>query len=88
MRWAARRDQSEDEIVLVLEQHGFHVEKISAPGVPDLILSRANRWYLAEVKTGKARLTKAQTFFHAAARAPIPILRTVEQAVAWARGLA
>ena len=87
MRWAARRDQSEDDIVLALEQMGFHVERVSAPGFPDLCLSRAGRFYLAECKTGKGRLTKAQTFFHAAARAPIPILRTVDQAVAWARGL-
>lgn len=88
MRWAARRDQSEDDIVLALEQMGFHVERVSAPGFPDLALSRAGRWYLAEVKTGKARLTKAQVVFHGAARAPIPILRTVDQAVAWAWGLA
>lgn len=87
MRWAARRDQSEDDIVLALEQMGFHVEQVSAPGFPDLVLSRGGRWYLAECKTGKGRLTKAQSVFHAAARAPIPILRTVEQAVEWARGL-
>ncbi len=87
MRWAARRDQSEDDIVLALEQMGFHVELVSAPGFPDLALSRAGRWYLAEVKTGKARLTKAQVVFHGAARAPIPIFRTVSHAVEWARGL-
>lgn len=88
MRYAARRDESEDDIVRALEQMGFHVARVSAPGFPDLCLSRAGRWFLVECKTDKGRLTKAQTLFHAAARAPIPILCTVDQAVAWARGIA
>lgn len=86
-RYAARRDTTEPEIIMALEQMGFHVEQISAPGLPDLLLSRAGQWLVAEVKTGKGRLTKAQHVFHGAAKAPIPILRTVEQAVEWARGL-
>ena len=86
-RYAAKRDTTEPEIIMALEQMGFHVEQISAPGLPDLLLSRAGQWLVAEVKTGKGRLTKAQHVFHGAARAPIPILRTVEQAVEWARGL-
>ena len=86
-RYAAKRDTTEPEIIMALEQMGFHVERVSAPGFPDLALSRGNRWYLAECKTGKRRLTKAQTYFHAVAKAQIPILRTVEQAVEWARGL-
>ena len=86
-RYAAKRDTTEPEIIMALEQMGFHVEQISAPGLPDLLLSRAGQWLVAEVKTGKGRLTKAQHVFHGAAKAPIPILRTVEQAVEWARGL-
>lgn len=86
-RYAAKRDTTEPEIIMALEQMGFHVEQISAPGLPDLLISRGGQWYVAECKTGKRRLTKAQHVFHGAARAPIPILRTVEQAVAWARGL-
>lgn len=86
-RYAARRDTTEPEIILALEQMGFHVEQVSAPGIPDLILSRGGQFYLAEVKTGKGRLTKAQSVFHAAHRAQIPILRTVEQAIEWARRL-
>ena len=72
---------------MALEQHGFEVTKVSAPGLPDLLLSRAGQHYLAECKTGKKGLTKAQIDFHKRSRAPIPILRTVEQAVEWARGL-
>lgn len=86
-RYKAQRDTTEPDIIMALEQMGFHVEQISAPGLPDLLLSRAGQWLVAEVKTGKGRLTKAQHVFHGAARAPIPILRTVEQAVEWARGL-
>ena len=40
-RYAARRDTTEPEIIMALEQMGFHVEQISAPGLPDLLLSRA-----------------------------------------------
>ena len=86
-RYAARRDTTEPEIIMALEQMGFHVEQISAPGLPDLLLSRAGQWLVAEVKTGKGRLTKAQHVFHGAAKAPIPLLRTVEHAVEWAKGL-
>lgn len=84
-RFAAKRDLTEPEIILVLQAHGFHVQQVSAQGLPDLLLSRAGCWYVAECKTGKRGLTPAQVAFHGDARAPIPIFRTVEDAVTWAR---
>jgi len=80
-----KRDDVEADIIGVLHQMGFQVERLSGPGVPDLLLSRAGRWLVAEIKGPKGRLTKAQTIFHQQARANIPILRSVEQAVEWSR---
>ena len=82
-----RRDLVEEDIITTLERCGFHVERISAAGIPDLLLSRGGRWFVAEVKGAKGRLTKAQNIFHQQARAPIPILRSIEQAVEWSRSV-
>lgn len=86
--YGARRDGNEDEIIDALESLGFHVEPVSEPGVPDVILSRRGRWFLAEVKSLKGRETKAQTSFRSRARAPIPIFRKIGDVIAWERGLA
>lgn len=83
MRRAAKRDTSEEEVVQALEAIGFAVERLSAEGMPDLLMSKAGRWYVAEVKTGKRGLTPAQVRMHQAARADIPILRNREDAILW-----
>lgn len=87
LRRAAKRDAAECEVVKALTAVGFHVERLSAKGVPDLLLSRAGRWYVAEIKTGKGSETLAQVDFRKNAKAPIPILRTWSEAVKWANGL-
>jgi hypothetical protein len=86
-RYKAQRDATEPLIVTAFEQMGFSVTRLSANGLPDLLLSRAGEWHLIECKAGRNGLNKAQNVFHDAARAPIPIIRTVEQAVEWARNL-
>lgn len=86
-RYAARRDDNEAEIVAALESCGFHVERISEPGVPDLLLSRAGRWHLAEVKTEHGRLSKSQNAFRARARAPVPVFREIDDVLAWVKDL-
>ena len=80
-RYAKRRDTTEGEIVAVLRAAGFHVELIDRP--VDAIASRAGRWYLLEFKTGKKKTTTAQNRFIAEARAPVVILRSAGDAVAW-----
>lgn len=85
LRRAAKRDSIEADIVDALEKCGFHVTRLSAPGVPDLLLSRAGEWYTAEVKTGDKSLSPAQVHFHGQALASIPILRSVEDVVAFSR---
>jgi hypothetical protein len=86
-RYAARRDGNEDEICDALESLGFHVDCVSEPGIPDLILSRAGHWYVAECKVGKRRETKSQVSFRKRSRAPIPIFRDVGDVVDWEKGL-
>lgn len=83
LRYNARRDSNEASIIEALERMGCHVEQISGPGLPDLLVSRAGRWYVAEIKTAKGRKTKAQNKFAEAARAHVEILRTVDDAADW-----
>ena len=83
MRRAARRDTTEPEIVAALEGMGYVVDRVSAPGFPDLVLSRGNRFWLAECKTGKGRLTKAQNYFHDRHKAVVPIFRSIDDVIAW-----
>jgi len=79
-----KRDATEPAIVAALEACGFQVERISGSGVPDLLLSRAGRWYVAEAKSRLGRLTKDQEGFKDRARAPVPIFRSADDAVRWA----
>lgn len=50
MRRAARRDESEPEIVLALEAVGATVQRLSATGVPDLLVGWRRGMWLLEVK--------------------------------------
>lgn len=78
-----RRDRNEPEIMAELRAYGFQVEQVSGTGVPDLLLSRAGRWYTAEIKSEGEKLTEAQRAFHARAKAHIPVLRTAEDVGEW-----
>jgi Holliday junction resolvase len=85
LRRAARRDANEAQIVTALEQMGFSVERVNSPGIPDLLLSRAGQWYVAEVKTKDGRPTAAQIAMRQKAKAIVPVFRTIDDAAAWAR---
>lgn len=87
LRRDARRDANEPDLIKALEQLGFHVERLSGIGIPDLLLSRGRLWYTAEIKVRKGRETQAQKDFRARAKAPIPIFRTIDDVIAWERGL-
>lgn len=86
-RFAARRDDGEADIIEALEALGFHVEPMSEAGLPDLLLSRAGRWYTAECKSRHGRSTKAQVKFTERARAAVPIFRSVEDVLKWEKEL-
>lgn len=87
LRHNPRRDANEAAIVAALEAAGCHVERLSGFGVPDLLISRRGRWHVAEVKTPRGRLKKSQQRFAELARAPVAILRSVQEALDWARGI-
>ena len=76
MRRAARRDGSEAEIISALEACGFTVQQLSQKDVPDLLIAKGGRLWLAEVKTGKAKLRPGQQRF--VTKWPVIVLRSVE----------
>lgn len=94
MRLASRKDANQGVIVSTLRQLGFYVLDCSGvgrviPGFPDLILARRGALHLVEVKTGTGELRAEQTIFHKALEPfgiRIPVLRTVDDAVAFAGG--
>jgi hypothetical protein len=82
VRRAAKRDLSEPAIVTALRLCGWSVQPISVPDAPDLILGKAGRTYLAEVKTGKGKVKPGQALWHREWRgADVVILRSVDDAL-------
>jgi hypothetical protein len=85
-RYAARRDQNEDEIVDALLAEGFDVYKLNKP--LDLLVWRVNGtgYLLLEVKTPAGRITDDQTsFLQRTVGLPRGVVRTVEEALELAR---
>jgi hypothetical protein len=78
-------------VVRVLEAGGCLVQPLNIKGVPDLLVLHRGRLVLIEVKDGakvpsKQRLTKDQQPWHALwAKAPIRIVRSVEDALGFLR---
>jgi Holliday junction resolvase len=76
-----RRDGNEKEIVAALEAQGFVVDRISGKGLPDLLVSRAGRQWLVEVKMPKGAFKPSQVLWRQRFRGPAPItLRSVDDA--------
>ncbi len=57
---ARKRDWNEPEIVAALLKMGALVEKLSGPGLPDLLVCYRRKVFLLEVKTPRGRATEAQ----------------------------
>lgn len=83
-RRAAKRDAAEPAIVSALEALGCIVWRVSGKGLPDLIVLRAGKKWLADVKGPKEKPTPAQvelwTVALVFARCAVFILRTPEDA--------
>ena len=65
MSWRKRagggkRDTAEKPIVDALRAAGCVVRHIGGTGNPDLLVGYQGRWIVAEIKSGKAGITKAQ----------------------------
>lgn len=82
MRRAARRDVIESDVIQALERIGVTVERVSQPGLGDLLAHRADTGFkMIEVKSGKqGKLTNAQRATHQ--RLPIVVIRSVEEGLA------
>lgn len=84
MRWAAKRDANEPEIVAALEMAGWTVIKVSDSGFPDLLCARKGVLKLLEVKMPDGELTPAQekTFARIQrALVSVHVVRTPEEAL-------
>lgn len=85
-RFAAKRDASEPAIVEALEAHGFTVQRLSGPDVPDLLLGKGGITRVVEIKTGRRQLSPGQVEWWARWRGNRKIvLWTVDDAIDLAR---
>lgn len=83
-RFDAKRDSNEKAIVEVLEKRGYVVDRISAPGFPDLVVSKNGAAWFVEVKGPGRPFTDKQVKWRARWRGPAPYtLRTIEDALAF-----
>lgn len=81
-RYAAKRDQNEQQIIDALRAVGADVVPLSEEGVADLLVGWRGDNLMLEVKTSKGGLTPAQKRFAATWRGHYAIVRNVEEALA------
>ncbi|MFC0246816.1 hypothetical protein ACFOLL_13085 [Falsochrobactrum ovis] len=91
MRYAAKRDAVEPEIVMALQRCGFSVIRMDTP--VDLLAGFRGVSYLVEVKSGSKGYAKSlnpnqQTFAAQWNGGPVYILRSSDDAIAWAQSVA
>jgi len=83
MRWAAKSDANQQEIVNALRQVGASVLVLSrvGQGCADLACGIRGQTYFLEVKTDKGELTPAEKKFMKGWRGHYAIVRTPEEAL-------
>lgn len=79
----SRRDNNHSEIKAAFEQAGCSVADLSQAGggVPDLLVSLANKNHLVEVKIPKGGILNSQRVFARRWNAPVYICRSVDNVV-------
>jgi len=88
LRYRSRVDKNQKEIVEVLRKAGFSVFSAHqvGKGFPDLVLGKYGVTWLAEVKEPDGKLGQSQKdFIKNWKGSPIVILRTIDEALAFAR---
>lgn len=81
-----KRDEVEPIIVETLEKRGFHIDRVSSSGFPDLVASKHGMAWFIEVKQPKGRYTPKQIEWRAKWKGPeIHCLRSVEDALTFPR---
>lgn len=86
MRYNAKRDGNEPEIVEALTKAGCTVSRISEPGFPDLAVGRAGNNYLLEIKDPSQRvcdqhLNSKQVSWHSWWAGQKAVVKTVGEAL-------
>ncbi len=78
-RRAAKVDSNHGEIVRALEQCGWLVCSLAplGKGVPDLLIYKAGKFVLVEVKSPKGAFNKLQGLFQAQGW-PVVLIRTID----------
>jgi Holliday junction resolvase len=81
-RYARRKDENQNEIVDALEMAGCAVTDLSraGDGVTDLLVTRAGKHYLIEVKSRRGKLRASQDEFRVK-HDPVYLVRSVDQAL-------
>ena len=80
-RRAAKRDDSEREVIDTLEAGGATVQQLSGEDVPDLLVGLRGVNFLIEVKTGNAKLKPGQAKWHEGwGGAKVEVVRNAAQA--------
>ena len=76
-----KRDHNELAIVEVLQKRGFHVDRVSAPGFPDLVATKHGCVWFIEVKRPKGGYTAKQIEWRSRWTGPeIYCIRSVDEA--------
>lgn len=78
-----KTDANHREIAKALRDAMCSVVDLSAVGggCPDLLVARAGRAVLLEIKAGKNKLSPRQEEFHRLWRGPVAVVRTVDDAL-------
>lgn len=82
-KYKNKRDSNEGEIVATLRAHGLSVTHLDTP--VDLLCGYGGQTWAVEVKDGQKPLTAAQIAFYEEWRGNHTIIRSVEDAEAFAR---
>ena len=82
-RWARKTDSNQSDIIKALESVGCTVLDLSrvGQGCPDILVGRADRCYLLEIKSPKGKLNKAQRKFRDTWRGSFAVVRSGQQAL-------
>jgi hypothetical protein len=83
MRQAARIDGNHVQIVQALRSAGCSVQTLAAlgKGVPDILVARAGKHYLIEIKSGTGKLTHDQFIWQRNWNGPVHTVRTIDEAL-------
>lgn len=81
--WARKKDENHDDVVDMLLRTGWSVlETYRAPKCVDLVIAKAGRTLIAEVKALGEPLTKDQAELFASWQGEKVILRTIDDVLA------